>query len=440
MQTSLIMAKEKFDGMWESIRSLSQEQQREATFTGRLRKAIEMPSAESMEAMVKTIFGSCTAAGEESESVAQQEQYIEQPLRRSPSQKSTVSSSPSAVLERSPSRQKEEYFYSQFLTKDRRRAAKAVSSVREKQVPSPLNQKPLLGVRQVSTGHSEASKSQKQQLSKPFPMSSPMRTKERGVELAVPSSAQNLTQDRNYLPNGLAAQSELPAPAGFANDFDDGISAISAYTLEEMAKEVHRKRHQQLGTVKSDLTTEGLNESGESSTLFPNSSPEHGKSPYPIRAKQRGGPSFGSKGTYGTKQTFQTKSTRSTTTADFENAWRRDEQKYWQDVVEEDAHHGGPPSRRRVHTSQKPLKNNRSRSYESSKVKTDRTITTMGSSTYHSDRTPLSRSHPHDTLFLEASDCVPRKVVQHAGSSKFDPDRLQAILVLEHEATEIGEI
>ena len=122
--------------------------------------------------------------------------------------------------------------------------------------------------------------------------------------------------------------------------FDDGISAISAHTLEELERQNQLKKPHHLTAVRSDLTQdEGLetinpNMSKGSSTLFPGlEENERGASmsPYDLYRRGRSNNSWGSKG--GRDRSFQTMSTQTT---DFEKMFHQNEQEYWEDTVQQD--------------------------------------------------------------------------------------------------------
>jgi hypothetical protein len=125
--------------------------------------------------------------------------------------------------------------------------------------------------------------------------------------------------------------------AGNEGSFDDEISALSQHTLEELAA-IHQGYNGFLDRVHSDVTqdpVEALEESWKN-TVDPNrgSSPHRMSSPLQF---QRTGRSHGgrSHGTLNTKQTIGTKSTMSSQTNEFASFFRKDEQQYWQDVVQE---------------------------------------------------------------------------------------------------------
>ena len=139
--------------------------------------------------------------------------------------------------------------------------------------------------------------------------------------------------------------------------FDDGISEISAATLQEMAK-MYEADETLLHRVYSDITqdpaeprSENWKKSHDDAAAVNAASPQRssgGSSFYranPLNfTRTRTGRSHGTLSTHRSKgaRSMATKSTLSTQTTDFANAWKRDEQQYWQDVVKEDDMHHDP--------------------------------------------------------------------------------------------------
>lgn len=263
-------ARDKLSGVLSSIRSMTFDEDNNNN------NSTTLPTLPTpWENVVRTMFGSCTTGMPED---------IISPSNSSRS-RSCEPNEPS-----SPLREKEEFFYSQFLHKNEHsRAEHAVTTLREQ--PPPELHSPV-----------------KSHVPKPFPVSTPPRK-----QAVVPHT---LVQE-------FHRHSEITSNMSF----DDGISCISAHTLEEMARHVDQHR---IDITTSDLTSEGFDalESTQSSSIFtPSFSPERlGRNT--------------SKKSHGTKSTRSTKSSGS-----FEHAWRRDEQQYWQDVVEQED--GAPAERRR---------------------------------------------------------------------------------------------
>eukprot|EP00543_Licmophora_paradoxa_P002103 CAMPEP_0202443350 /NCGR_PEP_ID=MMETSP1360-20130828/2648_1 /ASSEMBLY_ACC=CAM_ASM_000848 /TAXON_ID=515479 /ORGANISM="Licmophora paradoxa, Strain CCMP2313" /LENGTH=495 /DNA_ID=CAMNT_0049059023 /DNA_START=31 /DNA_END=1518 /DNA_ORIENTATION=- len=353
----------------------------------------------------------------------------------------------------------EEYFFAQFLAEERRKAQNTVvSSKRELQQHSNRNISP----NRTTTRKPTSTNATGQPISRPFPVSTPPR---------------NDTLPFRRLPKSSGAPAPPPAapillnsnhhPAAsrgviLTTSFDDEISAISAHTLEEMVRQDEIRKHRALGPVRSDLTSElegggGLVENSHSmeSTLFPPTPKRDSGSPRNNKHKSNtmlltassnnSSPVSLSRGkSYTSKRSHATKSTQSTATNTFESVWRRDEQRYWETVVEEDEHRSYPYG-----TTQSGGKSGRKGSrdlLDHSRIQPDKTFGTSSTTSWSSHR------HPHDTIQYESSDfClggdddddeeeVPMTTkVVHVGEARFDPDRLQEVLVLNHE-TELGEI
>ena len=226
----------------------------------------------------------------------------------------------------SPSREKEAFFYSQFLAPTR--VAKAVSSVREQADARPPD-------------HQRMADSRPSSLTKPFPVSSPVR---REVPVETPRMVQQIVAS-------APAVQVSPHCAGVNMSFDDGISCLSAHTLEEMARHDDLARGRHLRAVPSDLTSEGFEtmevnhleqrEQGFCFKTFPSNGINKendlaGTSADLFRVNSRA-----------TQSTMRSIGTRSTHTSSFENAWRIDEQQYWENIVEQEEFDRDTPERRR---------------------------------------------------------------------------------------------
>lgn len=368
---------------------------------------------------MKTMFGSCTTGIPHEPTT---------PTSDSSRSSKSRSCEPSEPL--SPSREKEEFFYSQFRAKDHSRAEReqAVSAMRERVQATP-----------------KTPERKKPSLSKPFPVSSPARKEHPVPPILVREIAPPPTN---------RSQSEIAGGISF----DDGISCLSAHTLDEMARQDDVRKGRRVGTVRSDLMSEGFEtidtiHSKESSLFSPPFSPARinendDKFGAPIDLT-RGN----SRNTYSSKKSNGTKSTRSSQTTEFENAWRQDEQIYWQDVVEQDGGDvmGTPEKRREIMRERVEALKERSRAPSSSRslkgresalqpLKQNNTPSTAGSSV-HSGR------HPHETFPFDTTDMFNTTeddediiVVSLGGTGRHcDPDRLREILVMNHE-TELGEI
>jgi hypothetical protein len=430
VESTTTSAREKIQEMWSStMKSMSNAwEENEATGEkiSRMKKAV----GDDLENAFKSLFASVTSCTNGSDSSE---------LLRSPEsvpQRAIVRAEPS-----SPSREKEEFFYSQFLQDERHRAAQAVMSLQKaktsKQVQPPTTPertgppRPVPGL---------------------FPVSSPSRGGSQIVVPAVVGDAVPLVKSPLKIPN-MADMS-----------FDDGISAISAITLDEMARQVELVNSQRLGTFPSDLTSDAFdligNRSNDDSTLFPVTpnrddsarerlaSPQ--KSPFGLTKQNRSFNTYGSSRSKGNRS-MNTKSTQSTQTTQFSTVWRKDEQKYWQEVVHEEksvlntanSDHYRVRSRddsvsfdsliaTPLHETSANMLSPATQDYQKM-YRNDGTFTTATSSVYSGIS---SRQHPHDTFPMHASDFVTRRVV-HTGP--YDPDRIEHVLILEHD-TEVGEI
>jgi len=231
----------------------------------------------TLESVVRTMFGSCTTFDPVNEEEEESTSFRRRE-RNSKSSRRRESSSASA------------------------RAKQAVYSLREKaeqRETSPSNRKPSV--------------------SRPFPVSSPQRKGKQEVP---------------YLVHEVVPPPPPPnVPELGSATFDDGISAISAHTLEELDRQNKLKKPHKFNAVHSDLTHEGFeapikNTVSNESSLFPAEGEERdcvGESIEFSRGR--------SNQTWGSKKTFQSMSTAST---DFENVWRQEEQKYWQETVQKE--------------------------------------------------------------------------------------------------------
>ena len=411
----------KFQGMWSAIRTMStawEDQNATGTQLTKWKKAVEV----DLETAYNTVFGKCTTGDSASVHTAAGQSY-------------TQSRECERVVPASPSRVKEEYFYSQFLQDERQRAVQAVNHL------------------QKTKPHNSASTSTPDRsIPKPFPVSSPSNKVTNSF--VVPSS---VTQP--------ISSSPVKAPVVSNMSFDDGISAISAHTLDEMVRLSDVAKSQRLGPVRSDLTSEDFalgSMSHEESALFPVLTPRregpettNHLSPHGL-SKRR---SFGTHASQRSKgnRSMQTKSTQSTQSSHFESLWRKDEQRYWENAVDEGDH---DPNDMIPQANQLRVRSRESVSsiyfrycwcygltsrlrfadhnirflsilikHCQKMYRNDGTITTTSSSAHSS----LSRQHPHDTFPVYAGDFVTRK------SGYLDPDRIEHFLILEDD-TEIGEI
>jgi len=134
---------------------------------------------------------------------------------------------------------------------------------------------------------------------------------------------------------------DIDVSEGF--DFDDGISAISNHTLEELAR-LHDQR-QSLPPTKNSKSTNG----GRADVVETISYPSRHRLPTPPSPPSKSvptimtpvkfsrGPSHCSKGTKSTSSTQDSHS-------EFASVWRKEEAKYWDNVVESERKKGSRSS------------------------------------------------------------------------------------------------
>lgn len=359
-QQMAFTAKEKAQTVWTSLKSMTMDSSegdgKGVGLQQRLRKVMEIdnkgePSA--WDSVIKTMFGSCTTG------------LTEETAPQSLTSKTFESADPI-----SPTLEKEEYFYSQFMTKDRTKAQQAISSVRSQDG------------KRVSPPPRASS------IPKPFPMSSPARNDQQPalqVSLAM-------------------LQEAAPPPDGRAIDcvtsFDDGISAISAHTLEEMVHEEERRKGRTSSGIQQILSKE--------SSLFSSSASSPGR--IDEGNDKLGKPiNLSRPNSRHSKRSGGTRSTRSSHTNDFDS-WRRNEAKYWNDVVQQEK--GAIKGLPHVQTQ-----------------------TTTSSS--HFSGSPFSSAHPHETFPYEACDVI--NTFEQDEIIKQNARKMRHVLALTHNA-ELAEI
>jgi hypothetical protein len=155
----------------------------------------------------------------------------------------------------------------------------------------------------------------------PFPVSSPNQKR----EISIPASK---VQDSASPTEGTSQQKSVSL------SFDDSISAISQQTLEEMARMY--EEDVTLVRVFSDVTQQPSDPAMESwkHTQTTTNSPKPPRL-FPLSlTRNRSHGTINTKGSKGARS-FGTKSTLSSQTTGFASAWKRDEQKYWEEVVNE---------------------------------------------------------------------------------------------------------
>jgi hypothetical protein len=273
----------------------------------------------SLESVIRVIFGACTGAD-----IPQAERTYKRDVGSETSSRSREKSK-STCEPTSPNPSQEDAMYAQLCRDEQFRAEEAVSHLREqmeqrKEERSPHRQSPP---------HSKPTKS----LHKFFPASSPSSPKKER-EITVP------TLVRDSPPPPKTRTNKKPhAPQNMS--FDDGISAISAHTLDDMAR-MYEVDANLLNRVHSDLTQDYVDTGVENwhGTAYRNGgmpSSRHGAvkmSPVRLARAGRSQGSIITKHSRGTRS-FATKSTLSTQTNEFISVFRKNEQNYWQDVADE---------------------------------------------------------------------------------------------------------
>jgi hypothetical protein len=309
--------------IWSSIRSLDESSRGEMVDGGRSPKSEGSMSMsfEKIESVLKVMFASCTTG------VPPHNQQEPTPTPLACERSRSASS-----REFLATKDIGEHVYAQLFMDDQTRASKAVDGLRLKAAAS-----------------SPRSKSSSRASHSPQPKTSPVHS----VPDAPPSTR---------------------AVDISALSFDDGISAISAHTLDEMAR-VH------------DHTSDFYNQSEVARQLSSSSKVEKISYSRSSRSSCRGeqnvgspriprGPSIitpvkftrgPSHGTHGSKTTHSSKATKSTTSthdSGFASVWRNEERKYWDDVVQNDKKDATGGSAR--HSVSKKFSRQRSQSVNSS--------------------------------------------------------------------------
>ena len=295
--------RDKITEMWSTWRSTFDEG--DGTIKDNLQKMRDaMGNGEiTFEQVVKQLFGVCTSGD------------AENLLRTS---KSYCEWGEKDVI---PQKEKGDNFYSQFMATERSKVEQAVHAIQRKNTtPVPRSRSGSPAIRSP----------EKPTISRPFPVSSPQRQQ---IPRPPPRTGPSV--------HPIASKGTILAHTSF----DDEISAISAYTLDEMVRQEELKKHRALGPVRSDLTSEfgtalDHNASMESS-LFP-TTPRAMSSPVSLSRNK----SNNSKRSFGTKSTQSTRSS-----GGFESVWRKEEQKYWENVVEEEQQQTTKPSKGSLRTS-----------------------------------------------------------------------------------------
>lgn len=273
----------------------------------------------SIENAIRTMFGSCTSGADgatssppsvqmEASSSSQSRSRTRSPYNTSPRSKRS-----NAPRDEAPQQDLGEHIYAQLFFDDQARASKAVSSLRDLEAVKSTTEKTSPSCKNVP---------------KPFHVSSPHRV------IPTVTPARPVTAP--------LSSEELEVPGNLT--FDDSISAISAHTLEAMARTV--------GHTSSDLTNgdsifQGIPDKRET-MMHCSSSPEK-------MGRSRSNQTWGSKNSTPTVGTRTSQSTRTTESSSFEHMWNQEEQKYWKDET-------GPAGKHHLKESRRDVPRNRSRS------------------------------------------------------------------------------
>jgi hypothetical protein len=260
---------------WSSIRSFDDAAKKHADDSTQPTENAAVMSLERIENVLKIMFNSCTTGAvpettPENEPTSSAKDFEKR--SRSSRSRDFVSG---------------EHVYAQLFMDDQARATRAVDGLRERAASSP---------------RSRASARLKQ--STPSPQ----------VSNNGPPTSRDLD-----ISNDLS--------------FDDGISAISAHTLEEMAR-IHDHKStfysQNKLADKSISKVETISYTKRNPVVSPSQAqPASTKVISPPVKFTRGR----SSGTTGSKST---KSTRSSQDSEFASVWKKEERKYWDDVVQQD--------------------------------------------------------------------------------------------------------
>jgi hypothetical protein len=246
--------------------------------------------ARALESTLRAVFSSCTTGADANVTPnSEEEDYSGHKEEASPPVQQPIGTSAS----RAPQKELGEHIYAQLFFDDQVRAAKAVNALKEYETTAASSKKPNLPY--------SSQYPMQQQLPKPFPASSPARPLQQS--------------DFDIMPT---------------NTFDDSISAISAHTLEAMARASAAPLGQNTSFPREvPISKHDRIERMEPSPIFVPK--EHALSkPYT--------PAFrvGSTGDQSTPSK-QSQSTKTTTddSSSFDN-WQREDNKYWVDQAKKD--------------------------------------------------------------------------------------------------------
>ena len=369
--------------MWSTIRSMTLDEDEGASMSSsskrsnsafaKLKKVMELEGGanSTMDHVMKTLFSSCTNGVPEEDhlqdkahptttaGMTKNPMHYHDAAAATTRQPTTTTGAVGAAATTGPMLLRKENCYAQFLTNDKERAARAVTSLRQHSFEQ--EQQLNRGVGTMPTGNnvppSPPTTPNGRVVPRPFHVSTPPRSAQ-PTSLArtrpqpllpeelecpqIPVGPDNTNTTTTILMDGVPRTNSMNDHHHHVpTSFDDGISAISAHTLEEMVRQEELQTQQRLGPVRSDLTSEGFdhpvgrNRSTES-TLFPPTPSTMNDNEYITIKPSVTSPALRSHGSWKSKgnRSFSTKSTKSS--SDFEAVWRKHEQQYWEDVVMEE--------------------------------------------------------------------------------------------------------
>uniref|UniRef100_A0A7S0KX28 Uncharacterized protein n=1 Tax=Asterionellopsis glacialis TaxID=33640 RepID=A0A7S0KX28_9STRA len=367
-------ARDKFQGMWSSIRDAvsnpDEENSNSMNPSKSLSKLTDAAPA-TIDKVLTTMFGSCTTL------IPEDDDFDE----KQPSLKtsSTQSDSPEKPNARKNFK----------VDTVRNRAVQVVNSLRGGHATNEQQQQSQAKGHQDDLG--------------PFKVTTPTR----GGVPSPPPPPLGRTK--------ASPEQSIPEIEHGEHSFDDGISAISAYTLEEMAKQDEVRKSTLVVRNRSGESFERImegNMSTESSLMTglkmiseDDGADRLGAAPSPfMRARSAA-----------------TKSTKSS--HEFENAWKRDEEQFWNDEA-------GRPSSRHSPGWRRDMRN-KSQS-RGSELDRNRTVSTANSSQIDGEEL-----FPSEEM-LHANRLVQDNIISATGH---DPDRIVTDdNLLIHQDAEIGEI
>ena len=249
-------------------------------------------NVKSLESTLRAVFSSCTSGADANVTANSEEEYADRNHQPKQTSLSHQTHQAPGMASRVPQKEMGEHIYAQLFFDDQARAAKAVNALKE------------IDVTAAKSTNLPATSSYypSQQLSKPFPASSPARPVQQS--------------DFDILPT---------------NTFDDSISAISQHTLEAMARasapsgqNSYFPQEVPASKYNDRVVVERVDPSPvfvpKEHVLYKPYSPT-------VRVRSTGDQSSPSKNSQTTRTT--------TDSSSFEN-WQREEKKYWVDQAKKD--------------------------------------------------------------------------------------------------------